>query len=502
MKLNTPRPERPRPKRPARLKPQKLKPARVEELQVVARAQRGLPPDTPAARAMETFVSTVAAAQNDTRPRLRMYNLVTRHLIQLPSGPLKFLRDYKPTKVLSSSEKQSVSDSVISFGTLQPTAADRAQVPDLEVLRRKTVCVKYAVARRSTAFKLNEPQIAKVVSSLVADNYTPHIMLYIYHFDIQNAHEALRGDTTGINPALLRAIRAVNKKVDMPSATIMVSEAGDGLQLNKLPSPASHRDIYVILFQVLYTVWQLEHARSTHYDLHAGNVFLQKVDPADPADNVNVYIVSGTRYILTRNTAYFPRLFDWDHSYTEGITKGNDSRDWYCKRAGICNELNSAYDTDRLIMYLLNKSMVPADVAGFLREYYRRLRQKMTRDQSRDPNLQGVTSTDRFYLCQPKPQKPRKCVGSLLKYIDREYNVHAPAFLPWPRDLVREYVAAFSGSKGFVARDGFDEFDAGFMPGTSRFVANVYFAHGVDRKAVTRALQKADTSRLKFSALV
>jgi hypothetical protein len=71
-------------------------------------------------------------------------------------------------------------------------------------------------------------------------------------------------------------------------------------------------DFLAVVFQLIVTLWVMDLRKMVHYDLHTGNVLIEKIRPKRYG-----YVLNGKEYKV--NTIYLVRVFDFDRSYVVNL---------------------------------------------------------------------------------------------------------------------------------------------------------------------------------------
>lgn len=150
---------------------------------------------------------------------------------------------------------------------------------------------------------------------------------------------------------------------DTSRAKILITKKAKGkklldwLQSEEVPLQGAKLESFIkdILFQIAYTLLVFEDMGFMHNDLHAGNVFVEKLEhPLHLAFNV------GTQTIV-RDVHYFVQIYDFDRS-SQVRTKHNNivMRNTYldselCETYGECNEFRRHADWFNVLQSLYRK---------------------------------------------------------------------------------------------------------------------------------------------------
>jgi hypothetical protein len=71
-------------------------------------------------------------------------------------------------------------------------------------------------------------------------------------------------------------------------------------------------DFLAVVFQLIVTLWVMELRKMVHYDLHTGNILIEKIRPKRLG-----YVLNDKEYKV--NTIYLARVFDFDRSYVVNL---------------------------------------------------------------------------------------------------------------------------------------------------------------------------------------
>ena len=93
----------------------------------------------------------------------------------------------------------------------------------------------------------------------------------------------------------------------------------DTHHLSTLLQSSSLQDInlFNIIFQIMIACYSLYLSKTTHNDLHSGNIMVRKLKKPTKI----LYIVNGQKYLL--KISYLVYIYDFDRSYSEKIGKNN-----------------------------------------------------------------------------------------------------------------------------------------------------------------------------------
>jgi hypothetical protein len=255
------------------------------------------------------------------------------------------LPDLTITKVLSSMQKKSSSDSIICEGTAFG----------------EKVIVKVSFESHDPEYDNSlqiESEIYEKIVPLLSV-HTPNLMPFLArqacdHF--LTTYEAFR-KTMGNKNVLLQFEREMLRKdmremYNLDKLQLLVTKKAKGMNLGdllkseKLPLEKDElvRFTEDILLQIAYTLVIFDDFGLMHHDLHAGNVFVEKL-PIPLHYSINI----GEKTII-RNINYFVQIYDFDHSmkvetkFSDTILQNTLLDNDFCARFGECNKFNRNMD--------------------------------------------------------------------------------------------------------------------------------------------------------------
>jgi hypothetical protein len=120
-----------------------------------------------------------------------------------------------------------------------------------------------------------------------------------------------------------------------------------------------HNFMKDVLMQIAYTMVIFEDFGLMHLDLHAGNVFVEKLP------NPRQYSINIGEKVLVRNINYFVQIYDFDHStkvsteFNDIILHNNLLDNDFCPRFGECNKFSKDMDWFTILesMYTYNPDL-------------------------------------------------------------------------------------------------------------------------------------------------
>ena len=268
----------------------------------------------------------------------------------LPDSHDSFFQNYVIEKVLSNVEKGSVSDTIIIFAHHRITGflvAVKLFINDHSYDNERfnyESCVYRNVTTRT---------ITNIVRWVSTQNYThPQFMTMI---NDMSALATSAEEWTQINNLYQQAYIKTPYSQDI---TLIISERRETAgKFYDLYQPLSNADKKNLLYQIIFTLSQLEEYGIQHNDLHLSNLILDM----DPDENKIGYLdtnnIPPTERILP--IKYKVLFFDWDlSSFNDrcGVNAYLNSSQ-FCSSFGVCNDKNIRFD----IYTLLRSYEMPGD---------------------------------------------------------------------------------------------------------------------------------------------
>jgi hypothetical protein len=222
------------------------------------------------------------------------------------------LPDLKITKVFTSNEKNSVSNSIICEG----------------IAHEEEVIVKISFERIDGEDVDNSLEIERSVYEMVAKDfakYTPNVMPFlangvcdIFEVSLNNileTSELPKEIVYNIREAMENNVQ-LKEGYDLDKAKLLVTKKGKGIKLvefmlsNELPTGTVVLESFMkdILLQIAYTLVVFEDLGLMHHDLHPGNVFVEKL--STPLH----FSVDVGEITVVRDINYFVQIYDFDRA--------------------------------------------------------------------------------------------------------------------------------------------------------------------------------------------
>jgi hypothetical protein len=247
----------------------------------------------------------------------------------------------------------------------------------------------------SNKFKEIEPRIYKhIIRPLLEQRTTPHFMMYLGHQYIPSwdkMYEYINKNIVGLKPTMHDNLKKIKTKFydqldseeypieEKTGGNILLTECADGISFHdflsniSLGSEEDSNELIKVLFQMLYTLKIMDEVGLTHYDLHAGNTFLEytkdKFAIKEGKNQTYIYFINERQYISLPIGKYFARIFDWDFGFKESIETKDEmsSRGKYCKKYGICSIHNNFYDMFHVYSSLMLNYHTPSSIKSFIK---------------------------------------------------------------------------------------------------------------------------------------
>jgi serine/threonine protein kinase len=267
----------------------------------------------------------------------------------LPDSSDSFFQNYVIEKVLSNVDKGSVSDTLIIFAHHRITGflvAVKLFINDHSEDNERfnyESCVYRNVTTRT---------ITNIVRWVSTQNYThPQFMTSI------NEMNALATSLQEFNQINNLYQQVIFKTPSLEDITIIISERRENAsKFYDLYQPLSNADKKNLLYQIIFTLSQLEEYGIQHNDLHLSNLLLDM----DPDENKIGYLdtitIPPTERILP--IKYKVLFFDWDlSSFNDRCGVNAYLNSDFCPKYGICNDKNIRFD----IYTLLRSYEMPGD---------------------------------------------------------------------------------------------------------------------------------------------
>lgn len=246
--------------------------------------------------------------------------------------PCKLSDFVKNIKVLTSTEKGSVSRTIIVTGNiLGNNVVMKISYPSK---------VKY-----ETGLYIEEAIYRLVIDRLHVN--TPCLVRYLGTIRCKEQLVLPEKDTKTVN----KFISANKSAIDINSDPMIIfTEMSTGVTFEKWLSVKERAklDLYHVLFLIFYTLKCFQNIGLYHNDLHSGNIFIEEKD-------VTLFFKLKNKVIKLK-TRYLPKIYDYDQSsiFHPGVERNVDLDTEFCPLYTICNFPSKKRDKFTVIAYLLD----------------------------------------------------------------------------------------------------------------------------------------------------
>lgn len=415
------------------------------------------------------------ARDNETIVRNKYYQFMMNLIFTHPFPLVKFFSSLDRVRFLV---KDSMSDSVCMTGHIKPTPG---MPKGLNVFVKMTK--RYDASNK---FKEIEPRIYRdAVNKLIYNRLSPHVMMYLGSVNVFNWENALKKTHQfqigwDVQQKMLQTFGPFEKGKS-GGGDLLVTECGNGISLKDFMatvgnSQENQEEFVKIMFQVLYTLHVMDQEKLTHYDLHLGNIFLEKIDPAAPPQTF-VYFIGRDSYVTLTLGKYFVRLFDWDMAYKPRVATSSEEksrRGWPCKNYGMCNVHKSEYDTHKFLIlaHRYKQSLSPTITTFIEHQYGNELDQDMNKNLMQRKKCDGHHCREDS-LCEiVKVGGIPTCKG---EWKSRPYAIQSSGQIF--HNLIHKFKSNDSAHP-FMVHD-ITSFDLHYLPGTFKWI-NYVFAPSTD----------------------
>ena len=134
----------------------------------------------------------------------------------------------------------------------------------------------------------------------------------------------------------------------------------DWIKIFNLDISRNLGEFWNILFQVCYGCYCMSLSKMVHNDLHAGNVFIEKLEK--PVKRM--YIINGNTVVV--ESRYTALIYDFDRAYVERLGRNSINEGEYCTVGSQCNEYVENKDIIKILCYVYDK--VPNELKKVLLE--------------------------------------------------------------------------------------------------------------------------------------
>jgi serine/threonine protein kinase len=275
-----------------------------------------------------------ASQQRPTEPAASQQRILTSVSSQshpaLPHNNDDFFDKYTVDNILTPGEKNSASPTLILFGHHNRTGIN--------------IVAKIFVEYENDI--LNDDYEQLMYESCIYQHINQHGIANTVRW-IRTQHYDNKTFTNHASPELKKQINAIFDGGRIKTVTFIITERRLGSNiLDRMTLPIIERKN--ILYQIIFTLAQMEALQYQHNDLRLGNILIDLT----PVENEITY--NGRKLPIR----YKALLFDWDNGiYIPKCGENPAYRSDYCSTWGTCGKLNPRYD----IYTLLRAYVIPGD---------------------------------------------------------------------------------------------------------------------------------------------
>lgn len=297
-------------------------------------------------------------------------------LSKSPSSPSKLLSDYflyegcnNIYKHLSEIELLStsgVSDSIIISAILNYEPADKKeeQIVNQNVILKISYIPKSNVLNNKLA--VEEEIYRNVISNLINNNHTPHLIKYITsilhcNLDFKKFPEkSFKNDITlyQITKRLL-----LLSDYNINDATITILTKSNGKTLHETFPLLNNEQQLIVMFQLLYTILCFNNITLRHNDLHFRNIFVEQTEWKHIT-----YKIFGE--IITIYTNLDCKIYDFDRAaiYHPSVDRNYALDIEYCTDFNQCSGIDTTIDLQAIIGSLLMFFIIKDDLKTWINQ--------------------------------------------------------------------------------------------------------------------------------------
>lgn len=260
----------------------------------------------------------------------------------------------KNIKVLSSSEKGSISETVIMLGSF------RVPLVMQDIQANTKIAIKMSFAPKKpkldNSLEIERKSYQLVTNPLLLNGHSPNLMLYVGAIECKNFKTKAK-ITSQDREVLMKEVMKITAggKYDLNRMWLLILEQGEGMSLGDVvytfkKTLTWENFWHPVLFQIMYTLLCFQQVGFAQNDLHAGNVWI------DIAEEPRTFVYQGDEsHAWTITTRFIVKFFDFDRA-AKSYTKYNRHRwtnnrldDWVCEATGQCNGFSTFFDAFNII---------------------------------------------------------------------------------------------------------------------------------------------------------
>lgn len=202
----------------------------------------------------------------------------------------------------------------------------------------------------NNSLKVEEQIYKNIISYLLVNNFTPHLVEYIT--TINDCGDVGQRLTESEKTKYYSRIDNINyaNDYDIYRSFIIVMTKSQGITLeNMIDKNISEDLLFIIIFQVIYTLACFERVMLVHNDLHFGNIFVDKLDKAE----IYQYHVNDKNVRI--KTEYSALIYDFDRagSYHPAVERNMTLDRDFCGQYKQCNYPGSLQDLQSILAFFI-----------------------------------------------------------------------------------------------------------------------------------------------------
>lgn len=201
----------------------------------------------------------------------------------------------------------------------------------------------------NNALKVEEQIYKNVISYLIFDSFTPHIVPYIT--TVSDCGSKLQDIIPHEyeDEYLDQLENLENITPDHPLITVIYKSQGTTLYDMVVKKRVSEGALFVILFQIIYTLYCFQNVLLSHNDLHAGNVFID-VFPA-----LRVFRYTFLDKDIKIKTRINSLIYDFDRAsvYHPAVERNLVLDEEFCEEYKQCNYPYSKQDLQSILAFVV-----------------------------------------------------------------------------------------------------------------------------------------------------
>lgn len=244
------------------------------------------------------------------------------------------------TEIISSSDKNSTSSSVLVIGDIKTGTFTAESL------------IKIGFDYQDVFDNRNRVEVS-IYDNIITDllKHTPHLLEYYGSYPC----ETIKFGNASLSREFKKQVRMLSENeidpINVRSRYALFLERTNGKNVGNYLSSLSERNLVSILFQVFYTLKCFENVNLVHGDLHMGNILYNDL----PYSKAIYYEINGLVYRLPVNRIV--KIFDFDRSkcYNPKVERNFTLDGPLCDEFGQCNLIDNKFDAYLLLSSLYMK---------------------------------------------------------------------------------------------------------------------------------------------------